>query len=383
MREPPCSLEEVENYDFLQAWKSDDIDWLNQRRRQWPAIQKKIEQMRRTFDDKDLELDKSDYKSIKSYYLTGFIRPVTDEERKTWVFNFPSEAHGTGRKLGLIFSFWLSPDHSWENWQRLKSANMYEYNQRLNKKDGSVSDYKLKHNTINLRRMVLCYPGTKPWPNFESRGRQISPFKGSDAVIEDDVMQVLIKGLPIDEVDLEGYPFSSPIGDYLSVIKGYLGGGDAMWADFNPNNPIRYFLNEILEHLKRADDYVDSSAPYKHQKILYSLIWYVVEHPENHHPLQVEVANRIKEGILVFKPEVSGAYQNAIDDAVALAREGIPAAFYKHGLWKTREGVIQWCKENSDEDDLQISLKMMDEEEKATQINKKLEYRVWYENSSW
>ena len=80
------------------AWKTDDKEWMKERRAKWKKVQVRL---------KDMFFIKKDFKAaIKEYFMTGA----------------EGEGHGSMKKLDVapLIELWLHPDDSPENWARIK-----------------------------------------------------------------------------------------------------------------------------------------------------------------------------------------------------------------------------------------------------------------------
>lgn len=321
--------------EFIKLWPTDDLEWMKQRKKQWPAIKRKILQIHKGTN----AINKKKIPELRNYYLSG-AQPFPNQQP------YPL----SGGDYHLIFSFWLCPVHTKETWNTVKTLDF------INNDEETEPTISYHLTPRMLRQTVRCYSGTEE----DRKGKtiydlKISPYQGSDAIFEPEVMDVLLEALPlkISKRIPERLFRATPIG--LNTLLDYLGGGDAQFAEFNPNNPLKYWIDEIVEF-----DLKKYLPNYK----LVALIWHVCANQDEYHPLQVKLATALQEGVLALKPSMDEESQVAIDQAIELAKEGIPKAFYTHRLWDTEITEFK--------DKLRLGKKSW----KLIQEN--LDYRLWF-----
>jgi len=328
--------------EFIKLWPIDDLEWMKQRKKQWPAIKRKILQIHKGTD----AVNKKKIPELRNYYLSG-AQPFPNQQP------YPL----AGGDYHLIFAFWLCPVHTKETWKTVKILNF------VNNRFGKQSEISYHLTPRILRQTVRCYPGTEE----DRKGKtiydlKISPYQGSDAIFEPEVMDVLLEELPlkISKRVPERLFSATPIG--LNTLLDYLGGGNAQFAEFNPNNPLKYWIDEIVALDLRK--FVELEEYARQRKVFISLIWHICSNQDEHHLLQVKVATALKEGVVALKPSLDEESQAAIDQSIELAKEGIPKSFYTHGLWETEitqfKGTLRLGKK---------SWKL---------IQENLDYRLWF-----
>jgi len=323
--------------EFIKLWPVDDPEWMKQRKKQWPAIKAKILQIHKGVG-RDA-VNKKKIPELKNYYISG-AQPFPNQQP------YPL----AGGYYHLIFAFWLCPVHTKETWKIVK---IFDF---INNDDETEATITYHVTPTWLRKTSWCYPGTEE----DSKGKtiydlKISPSQGCEAIFEPEAMDILLEVLPLKISKRIPKRFYSGTSIGVNTLCDYLGGGNAQEAEFNPNNPLKYWIDEIVElDLKK----------YLLDKEFVALIWHVCENQDAHHPLQVKLATALKEGVLALKPSADEKTQASIEKAIELGKEGVPKAFHTHGLWDTE--VTQF----------KGTLRMGKKSWKLIQEN--LEYRVWF-----
>lgn len=322
--------------EFIKLWPVDDLEWMKQRKKQWPAIKRKILQIHKGVG-RDA-VNKKKIPELRNYYLSG-AQPFPNQQP----YPLAGDYH-------LIFTFWLCPVHTKETWKTVKILNF------VNNRFGREPEITYHVTPKWLRKTAWCYPGTEE----DRKGKtqydlKISPSHGCEAIFEPEVMDILLEVLPLKISKRVPERFFNGTSIKLNTLLDYLGGGNAQFAEFNPNNPLKYWIDEIVA--------LDLMKYFPHIEFV-ALVWHVCAHQESHHPLQVKLATALKEGIIELKPSFDKDAQASIDKAIALAKEGIPKAFYTHGLWETEVTKFKG------------TLRMGKKSWKLIQEN--LDYRIWF-----
>ncbi|WP_299871371.1 hypothetical protein [uncultured Cocleimonas sp.] len=327
MTELKYTKEQINNYDFFQAWKVDDKEWVKARRKQWLEIKNSLDQIA-AFDG----ILKKDYKALKQYFLTGYSEPITQDEMAEWEYNMQpcclEQSHNRNIWGEGLYTFWLSPDHSPENWERIKCAKIYKFrhNSAKNHPESNESDW-FERSCVFLRNTTKYYPKkeayqTKGSATFKFR---FSPYNNCEALFGDELQEFLANVLKVEETD-ECLPiYLRPherffYADFESILIYYLRGDE-----FNPSNPIRYFVDEYIKwgFDKTTEEFMTPEAN------LVALAWHVVDTPEGRHPVQLQVANELKQGILDGQDRWSSFTKKSIEEGIAMFESGIAEAFHK------------------------------------------------------
>lgn len=306
------SVEEIVNHDFLQAWKTDDPEWMKARKKEWLIIKSKINQF--------THFQKKNLKFVRSYYLTGITGDawLTDEATQSLkTFNQPESISLYFNNVGLLAAFWLSPDHSQENWERIKCV--YCYNLLEKKGNEAPIHYEYYHGAcLGFRRMCEQYAQTDillEWDGKVPRYEGIfTPHKDCDSIFGEVLDLFFLKELKI-EVNENGHPQYSSVNQFrfssLSLIfLEYLSS-----INFNPNNPIKYFIKEYIKWGLPVD-YQSNVIFFDTLPKIVAFCWNVVDTPEARHPTQLAVAQELKEEIIKVKDSLEEDKQKMIDRGI-------------------------------------------------------------------
>ncbi len=310
--------EEINKYNFFSAWHTDDKAWVKARQKKWKVIKSKLDQLHRF-----IGVDKERYKSYKSYFMTGYSEAITEEEIKDWKYNKqPLCILGLGPTA--LFAFWLSPDHSQENWNRIKCASVYSVIRNNDERHGQWDWY--KEASSLFRKSAYCYEQIESY-SIKSRTAErcrLSPYYNCDSIF-DGLEEFLFNNLPVElnkDGSLDTINYGDPGGGDVSMYFCYLRGDE-----FNPHNPRRYFVDDFIKWGFITDrpqnPHDDSRAQ------LVAMAWHIVANPVDYHPLQVEVARKIKAGIMAVKDQLPDVTLDYFKRGVSMFEGGIKKSFYK------------------------------------------------------
>lgn len=311
MKKLKYTEEEINNYDFFQSWQTDNKDWVKERRKQWPAIKRKLDQI-----NKYIGLDKKYYKDYKSYFMTGYIHPVTEENIDVWGYNYQPiclKTHDTG----ALFSFWLSPDHSVENLQRILCARAYDAVRRNHDKNSwYIRTCKF------FRRTVSCYVQIESYFLKSGPERRLTPeyncepiFDGLESLLSVHLPAIWLGANLYHEVYYSIH-YSGHIdlgGEYSHYLEG---------SRFSPSNPIRYFVEEYLKAQFITDEFYITKGGNVRSRLI-AIVWHIVAFPDEFHPIQVEVAQKLKLGIMKLYDDFPPAMVDFFDRGVAMYEKGL------------------------------------------------------------
>lgn len=335
------NAEEVANYDFLQAWKTNDPEWMKTRKKEWLQIKNKFDQFPEGFKKKNL-------KFVRSYFLTGLIDGDWSNDQIALAmrtYNQPrSVVPYVGTRSGLLVSFWLSPDHSQENWERIKCVYCYS----LSKRESTVApvDFRSYHDTcVHFRDTARLYDNVETTYEKRHHYAKFTSHRDSDSIFGETLDKFFFKELKIvireDGRLLNNSSIATlQLGRLASVLQGYLSG-----TNFNPNNPIKYFIKEYvkwgLPQSKHVDFYWGTES-----KVV-TFCWHVLNTPKGRHPMQLSVAQELKEEILKVKDTLSEEVQEIIDQGISIFESGnIEDYFLKEEPGILNEPYYKFINEN-------------------------------------
>ena len=312
------SVDEIVNYNFLAAWKTDDKEWMKARKKEWLKIKSKFNQF--------IHFEKKNLKFVRNYFLTGLTGDtwLTEEGTQSLkTFNQPQSIDSYFNNIGLLVAFWLSPDHSKENWERIKCVYCYD----LLKKEDKVMPimYKNYHGAcLGFRRMCEQYEQVEILFEYINKKPvydcKFTPHKDCDSIFGDRLDLFFLKELKI-ELEENGQPQYGSVNQFhykslLSILQGYLSG-----TDFNPNNPVKYFIKEYIQWGLPKEEYSDVPFFDTLPKVV-AFCWNVIDTPENRHPTQLAVAQELKEEILKVKDSLDEGTQKMIERGIDIFESG-------------------------------------------------------------
>jgi len=303
---PVYSYEEIKNYDFTATWKIDDQDWVKKRRATWSQIQDSV-----IFFCSPMRNKKS-MKLIREYYLTGQISSEKllfsmidpDDYSFRMPFDFEnSESH-------MLLQFWLSPDHSEENFLRIRDSHYYYYLFNNNNFKEPHKNIEWVMNQFCRGYHASCWKVRGVCSYFTIEKQDKGPFFGG---IEEKLLSYFkvldpscTKDWKVDEnySCSEKWALKQRKDDWSRLFSrltdsliGFLGGGGQVGNVFNPNNHIRFLI----------DDYIKWAFLYNSKYInisfqlssMVAILKNVLITPQGRHPIQMEVAKKLEQGLLV------------------------------------------------------------------------------------
>lgn len=315
------------DYNFLAAWKTDDKDWMKQRRIGWKVIQIQLDRMRDAeFGSMFRHLPKKNYKYLKSYYLTGRDKPETRkrEELVHCLAGYDSQLEGD-----VLLQFWLSADHSKEYLSFLKEYLELEFDKRRKaftveswEEEKLQRSWRYEISSKAYRQTICFYNGTEKYKWEGETNEYNGPIFGD---LEPEMLNIFaLTPKQIQELD-ERVTNTGGTGLYTdkfeNVLTGYFGSKqNKQYSCFNPHNPIRFLLDEyerwgIPEKRRNTQD----RRPFLAST---SLAWHVVDTPEGRHPVQVEVAQELKQRILDIRKKAPNETRERIGNAIKLYETG-------------------------------------------------------------
>ena len=312
------SAEEIANHDFLQAWKTDDPEWMKARKKEWLKIKNKFNQF--------IHFEKKNLKFIRSYFLTGLTGDTWLTDKATQAlktFNQPRSVSPYFSNVGLLVAFWMSPDHSQENWNRIKCVYCYDL---LKKEENEAPiNYESYHGAcLGFRRMCEQYEQVEvlfDWDNGVPRYDCIfTPHKDCDSIFGEKLDLFYLKELRIEPKE-DGNPQYGSVNQFhyvyfTALLQGYLSG-----CNFNPNNPIKYFVKEYIKWGLPNEEYIDYPFFSTLPKVV-AFCWNIIDTPEGRHPIQLAVAQELKEEILKVKDSLDAGTQKMINRGTDIFESG-------------------------------------------------------------
>ena len=293
-------MDNLESF-YTQAWKTDDKEWVKERQLKWKDTFSRLERLKADPGGILRRVKKSDFKFYKNYFLTGRDAPRTPVNK----LNRCLSAYNTyGGNANLLMQFWLSADHSHENFLAIKESykildeREYEY-------DWSCQAY---------RSTVLTgYPseGKYSWNALEGTTEKNDAVFGlADKIIREyfTISPSLAKMLD-EKVITKGY---TRYENFEGVFIGYFGGISAE-SGFNPNNPIRYLLDEYMRWGFPSDRTRSDMMAFD---IGMPLVWWVADTPEGRHPVQVEVATELRDRLLEARSTLPKEAQARLESTI-------------------------------------------------------------------
>ncbi len=308
------NAEETANHSFLQAWKTDDPEWVKTRKKEWLQIKNKFDQYPEGFKKKNL-------KFVRSYFLTGLVENDWASDEVVLAMRTHNQPLSiipyVGRVDGLLVSFWLSPDHSQENWERIKCVYCYD----LWEREGIEApiNYSYYHGAcLRFREMTQLYDNIETTYKKKHHHAKFTSYRNCDSIFGETLDQFFLKELKIELTDND-LPYYGSVANFrfshlASVLQGYLSG-----TDFNPNSPIKYFIKEYVKWglpETRKEFYWGTES-----KVV-TFCWYILDTPEGRHPTQLSVARELKEEILKVKDTLPEEAQKVIDQGISIFQSG-------------------------------------------------------------
>ncbi len=336
------NAEETANHSFLQAWKTDDPEWVKARKKEWLSIKGKFNYFPEGFQKKNL-------KFIRSYFLTGLVEADWASDEVAIALRTHNQPLSIVRYIGsspegLLISFWLSPDHSQENWERIKCVYCYDLWEREGKEAPiNYSDY---HGAcLFFRDMTRFYQVIETSYEKKRWYAEFTDHKDCGSIFGETLDQFFLKELKIERADngrlhygtIANFRFSN----LASILNRFLSG-----LDFNPNNPIKYFIKDYVQFGLPETRLNEHS--WGNESKLVTFCWHVVETPEGRHPTQLVVARELKEEILKVKNFLPEDAQKMIDQGISIFESGkIKEYFLKcQGKGVEKEPRYKFIKEN-------------------------------------
>lgn len=313
-------------YDHLASWKLDDKNWMKQRRLSWKNIQIQLDRMRTADSNMFGHLPKKNYKYLKNYYLTGRDKLETKkwEDLVNCLTGYDSQY-----EADVLLQFWLSADHSEKYLIFLKQYLEQEFDKR--RPSYTTEDWekeKVKRSWIYeksnkaYRHTISFYNGTEKYKWEGETNEYNGPIFGD---LEPEMLSLFPltpKQIKDSDKHLKGnggtglYTYT-----FENVLAGYFGSKQKkQFACFNPHNPIRFLLDEY-ERWGIPEERRDTQGrrPFL---ISTALTWYVVDTPEGRHPIQVEVAQELKQRILDIRKSAPNETRERIGNAIKIYETG-------------------------------------------------------------
>jgi len=315
------------DYDFLSAWKTEDKEWMNERRKCWKNIQIQLDRMKEADGNMFGRLPKKNYKYLKNYYLTGRDKP--EKNKKVELVTCLMMSYDPAFEADVLLQFWLSADHSEEYLNFLKRYLGQEFDKRKKafteeswEKEKLDRSWKYERSCEAYRKTIGFYNGTEKYKWDGETNEYNGPIFGD---LEPDMLKLFaLTPRQITSLD-ERVTGEGETGIYKTefenVLKGYFGSKQIKnFSCFNPNNPIRYLLDEYERWgipAKRHD--IQDRRPFLAST---SLAWHVVDTPEGRHPIQVEVAQELKQRILDIRKLAPNETRERIGNAIKIFETG-------------------------------------------------------------
>jgi len=296
-----------DHHRFLSNWKTDNKEWMNNRKKSWKYIQIQLDRLRNGYLLNRIK--KKDYKYFKNYYLTGkdTIKTPTNIAYRCLGL------HGLDHNNELFIQFWLSADHSIECLEYLKKNFFESYN----------DDY-FEEACIFYRESTGCYPafGKYGWNEREGTTQKNgSIFADLEPSMLSFFSYTSEKKVSLDTHINNDYG-STAQSNFEGVFVGYFGGiveEPEVDCGFNPNNPIKNMIDEYMRWGFPKHRGHDDCLGFK---VAISLIWHVVQTPKGRHPLQLELATDLKQRILNEIDSLSEETQNRFEMAMNYYQSG-------------------------------------------------------------
>jgi len=303
---------------FSELWKTDDKEWMKQRRKDWKSIQIQLDRMRDNNHFGFNSLKKKDYKYFKSYFLTGRDTPETPLEKMQRCLFAYSPINGSSYTL---LQFWLCPDHSVETLEYIKN-NTY-----LRSDESYESNNSLFYDScITYRRTSSCYGGNYKWTEEGGTTEINGPIFGE---LEPKMLELFAFSTEsVKSFQDENYRGKKALYSYFeTTLLGFLG-------DFKPNIGVTVGYNPHNPILNLIDEYMRWGFPKEHEEpfskggktrvhiIAYALIMYVVDTPDSRPKKQLEFAKELKQRITVGLPDMSEDANTRWDTAAQFYKDG-------------------------------------------------------------
>lgn len=296
--------------EFSDHWKTDDKEWMKQRRKDWKNIQVQLDRLRDSHGD-FLGIKKKYY---KNYFLTGKATPETPTEEMSYCLAM----HGEYLPFYMLLQFWFCPDHSAETLDYIKN-NTYLRAEEAHKKHDLFESA-----CFTYRRTYHCYSGKYRWTEEEGTTETNGPIFGD---IEPKMMALFAfsqdsikKFEDINSRDNRNNLIESAFWKFFREYHPKLGETDG----YNPHNPILFLIDEYVRWgFPRDHGVLFNRGGRPHRCIVaYALIMYVVDTPDGRPEKQVEFAKELKRRITEGLPNMSEEAQIRWATAVNFYKEG-------------------------------------------------------------
>jgi len=298
---------------FSSHWKTNDKEWMKQRRKDWKNILLQLNRLHDTHGD-FISIRKKDFSYFKNYFITGRATQETPIEEMSYCLAM----HGEHLPFYILLQLWFCPDHSAETLEYLKN-NTY-----LRVKDTQKENEFFEDACFTYRRTYHCYGGQYRWTEEEGETTINGPIFGD---LEPKMMELFAfspdsikKFEDINSRDNRNNLIEFAIWDFLDEYHPKRGENNG----YNPYNPI---LNLI-------DEYVRWGFPRDHGElfnrggtpnpciIAYATILYAVDTPDGRPKKQLEFAKELKQRITDALPKLSEEANTRWDTAVKFYKEG-------------------------------------------------------------
>jgi len=272
-------------------------------------------------------LPKKNFRYLKNYFLTGRDKA---ERKKIEELVLCLSGYDSQYEADVLLQFWLSADHSKQYLSFLKDFLVQEFitkkKHRLTPEDWEKEkiecSWLYEKSSKAYRKTIGHYNGTEKY-KWEGETNVLNgPIFGD---LEPEMLDLFaLTTRQKNDLD-DRVQGSGGTGLYKNtfeyVLAGYFGSTqEKNSACFNPHNPIRYMLDEYERWgipAKRHNK--QDRRPFLAST---SLAWHVVDTPEGRHPIQVEVAQELKQRILDIRKLAPNETRERIGNAIKIFETG-------------------------------------------------------------
>lgn len=297
---------------FSALWKTDDKEWMKQRRKDWKSILLQLNRLHDTHGDFN-SIKKKNFTFFKNYFLTGKATPETSiEEMPYCLWNRDY------LPFYMLLQLWFCPDHSAETLDYIKN-NTYLRGEEVHKKHDLFESA-----CFTYRRTYHCYSGKYRWTEEEGTTETNGPIFGD---LEPRMMGLFAfnpdsikKFEDINSRDNRNNLIESAFWEFFRDYHPKLGETNG----YNPHNPILFLIDEYVRWgfpRDHGDSFYFDNSPMPHI-IAYALIMYVVDTPDGRPIKQLEFSKELKQRITDGLPSMSGEAQTRWETAEKFYKDG-------------------------------------------------------------